>query len=774
MSIPRNRFPLVLWKHIFVLGSIFGLISSGCGSASSTKLAAPTDLKVQASGPKLLTITWNDNNNNEDGFKIERKVEGETFEVVATVLANVTSYRDNELAAQTYYYRVKAYNSSGDSDYSEEISYTIAEATISVPANLLAQSTQPGEISLSWTDNSDNEDGFTLQRKSANDAYSNIAQLTADVSSYTDTNLVNGETYYYQIKAFNQTQESEYSNEASATVIDEPAETVPAAPSRLSAKADSDSRITLTWRDNADNELGFKIERKTGAAAFTEIATVAANIRTYVNKTGLSASTNYTYRVMAYNSKGNSPYSNEVSAATESPPMQIPAAPSNLSASAISASQIKLSWSDNADNESLFKIERSIDGESFEQIATTNANVLTYSDSSLNASTKYTYRVRANNQAGDSDYSNLADATTNGSAVSIPEAPSSLQANSNSSSQITLSWTDNSNNEEKFLIERHIEGEDFAQIGMTTANAPTYVDTSLSSSTTYYYRIRANNTAGNSEYSAEASAQTLPAQQGTAIIIDHTTRKLDLIPAEWIQAAKSNLHIAYGHTSHGSQIITGIDGLVGFRDSGDLYAWRGIMDLRDTPFSDASDLGTPSEDDKVIPAWETATRNYLESYKDEIDVVMWSWCGQVSGATELGIELYIKAMNRLEGDYPNVKFVYMTGHLDGTGLTGNLHLRNEQIREYCRENGKILYDFADIETYDPDGVYYGNLSPNDNCDYRSNNQTLNWATQWQNSHEEGVDWYDCSAAHSQALNANLKAYAAWWLWARLAGWSGPQ
>ena len=63
-------------------------------------------------------------------------------------------------------------------------------------------------------------------------------------------------------------------------------------------------------------------------------------------------------------------------------------------------------------------------------------------------------------------------------------------------------------------------------------------------------------------------------------------------------------------------------------------------------------------------------------------------------------------MNGLENDYPNVRFVYMTGHLDGSGTSGNLNQRNEQIRNYCTTNGKTLYDFNDIESYDPDGNYY--------------------------------------------------------------------
>jgi hypothetical protein len=172
-------------------------------------------------------------------------------------------------------------------------------------------------------------------------------------------------------------------------------------------------------------------------------------------------------------------------------------------------------------------------------------------------------------------------------------------------------------------------------------------------------------------------------------------------------------------------------------------------------------------------AWATATRTYLDAHP-EVNVVIWSWCGEVSSANEADIELYLSLMECLEQDYPNVKFVYMTGHLDGSGETGNLNLRNQQIRDYCSANGKILYDFADIESYDPDGqTNYMPLLANDACDYDSDNDGLrdrNWATEWQNSHTLNVDWYDCASAHSQALNANQKAYAAWWLWAALVGW----
>lgn len=256
-----------------------------------------------------------------------------------------------------------------------------------------------------------------------------------------------------------------------------------------------------------------------------------------------------------------------------------------------------------------------------------------------------------------------------------------------------------------------------------------------------------------------------------------TESVLRSIPVSAINTAKNTLHIAYGHTSHGSQITNGMTGLVSFMNGqgyeNDLFSWNnggsgGALDLHD--YAMGGDVG-------YYPQWVNNTRTYLEdAANSEVNVIIWSWCGQVSGRTEQSmLDTYLSPMAQLEADYPNIIFVYMTGHLDGTGLTGNLHRRNEQIRDYCSANNKVLYDFEDIESYDPDSTYYGDKIPNDQCEYDSDDNGVrdaNWAINWQNSHVENTDWYSCGSAHSQPLNANRKAYAIWWLWARIAGWDG--
>ncbi len=275
------------------------------------------------------------------------------------------------------------------------------------------------------------------------------------------------------------------------------------------------------------------------------------------------------------------------------------------------------------------------------------------------------------------------------------------------------------------------------------------------------------------------------------IIIDHHYTDISAIPQEAITTARATLHIAYGHTSHGSQLVSGMTGLISYANAGgsglklptNIFSFNnggsgGALDLHDQAM--AGDVG-------YYPDWVNNTRTYLGAPDQatgrgtgtnaDVNVIIWSWCGQAASQTEATmISNYLTPMTQLEIDYPGIKFVYMTGHLDGTGAGGNLHTRNEQIRNYCRTNKKILYDFADIESFDPDGqVNYMLLKANDNCDYDSDgngSRDKNWAVEWQNSHKANEEWYTCSTAHSQSLNGNLKGFAAWHLWARLANWEG--
>jgi hypothetical protein len=275
---------------------------------------------------------------------------------------------------------------------------------------------------------------------------------------------------------------------------------------------------------------------------------------------------------------------------------------------------------------------------------------------------------------------------------------------------------------------------------------------------------------------ADGTAQpyTVTVSISASRTINHWNTDLSRIPASAIERARSSLHVAYGHTSHGSQLVDGMEGLDAFMGGTGLYTVSrsgeaGALDLRDGAFSGygADDLGNPS-----FTAWAAATRAYLLANTD-VNVAIWSWCGQTSWSTQGDIQTDMDLLSGLIVDFPSVSFVFMTGHLDGTGAQGNLNLRNQQVRDYCAARNFWLFDFADIESYDPDGVEYMTRYANDGCGYDSDGDgdaDANWATAWQNAHPG--EWYSCGSAHSEPLNANRKAYAAWYLWARLAGWGG--
>ncbi|MCL5011878.1 MAG: fibronectin type III domain-containing protein, partial [Patescibacteria group bacterium] len=255
----------------------------------------------------------------------------------------------------------------------------------------------------------------------------------------------------------------------------------PATPTGLSATAASQTQANLTWTDNATNETGYYVYR--GGVL---VATLGVNSTSY-NDTSLSCGTSYSYYVVAYNAGGTSAASNTASATTV---VCTPATPTGLSATPLTGcSQISLSWTDNATNETGYYVYR---GGAL--AATLAANSTSYTDGGLTGATSYSYFVRAYNAGGNAD-SNTASASTN-SCVSSPGSPSSgMTVGTVISTDLgrpmtSLSWSGSANG---FIVVRYNTTDGYHLV-IDTSGASAIDQTNIRCPATYTYYIYGYNT----------------------------------------------------------------------------------------------------------------------------------------------------------------------------------------------------------------------------------------------------------------------------------------
>jgi chitodextrinase len=361
----------------------------------------------------------------------------------------------------------------------------------SAPTALGATAQSPSSISLSWgAPNNGTADSYHVFR-----AGSEVGVVDGSTRTYLDTGLTDATAYTYTVKAVDLAgNASPDSNSASATTPDG---TAPAAPGNVNAGAVSASRIDVSWSASSDNVgvTGYQIFRDG-----TQIGT-AGGLATSYSDTGLNELTAYTYTVKATDAAGNVS-DPSASAGATTLDGTAPTAPGNLVATAVSGSEIDLSWSASSDNVGVsgYRIFRN-----GSQVGTVGGNTTTYNDTGLAATVQYTYTVRATDAAGNvSGDSNQASAKTLDTAA--PTAPTGLTATAPNASQVNLSWSPATDNVGVTGYQIFRGG---SQVGTVLA-VTTYTDSTVLGGTTYSYTVKAVDAANNVSPASTAAAVTTP------------------------------------------------------------------------------------------------------------------------------------------------------------------------------------------------------------------------------------------------------------------------
>lgn len=512
-----------------------------------------------------VTLAWTDKSL-ETGFTLQKQT-ASGWETVAAVAANTTNYAVSGLTPLTgYAFRIKADSVDSSSAWSDVLIAITQAAPPSTP-NLNTPSVTYDSVALSWSD-SDYEDHYVLEKQSGSlNIWRVIASPQAGELTFTDTNVVEGATYSYRIKAVNQLVASAYSNIRSATV---PVRPPPSAPQALTATPLSAQEVQITWNDVAD-ETGYRLERRTeDPGSWTVLTELPAGTTEY-HDTTVMEKTEYWYRIVAFNSVGDSDYSNEDSAvpanivsifSEDFDPGTDPAlwnsisggtatntgngfltsnalffssanirsaetAPLDLSLGGILEFKLRAGnqnvdgWNNSEGGENVV-LEYSADGATWKTLQTINTIYPAASswavfrvelpEDSLGNNVRLRWRQLSHSGSG-FDVWALDDIAVRAAAPEPPGTVPFIMAGGSSDQAVCILWID-APRASSYNLERAVQNGRWETIAALPAAQTYFIDTNLFPETTYFYRVQAVNAGGVSPYSFITTAVTLPQIDG--------------------------------------------------------------------------------------------------------------------------------------------------------------------------------------------------------------------------------------------------------------------
>ena len=445
---------------------------SGPSAVATAQLlpVAPTNFSVVDNSAFQVTLSWTDNANNETSYNVQRATDPSFTSPTSIQLpADSTTYTDSVPAdGTTYYYRLCASCDVGDSDSA----LASISTPVVAPTDFSASAINSNSISLSWTGLSYSATEYHVLRSTTlSFDLSTTVALDTTYTTYVDTGLVDGVTYYYCLCAVAPTAESDSVFASAQLAV--------SAPSNLVVTATS-GQTNLSWKDNSASETAYIVQESTNSL-FVPLTTITvdlnANTTTWSDPNVLDGM-NYYYRVWALGPSLN------VSATIQTNIITPTAAPTSFKATVAGTNGVSLSWLDNSTTETGYVLQRATNS-LFASSTTINlpAKTTGYTDSVLDG-TAYYYRVFAQGAVINSASANVTVSTA-------LIAPTSTAAAVASTTQINLTWSETSATATSMQVEQSIDGVTFTSIATLAASARSYSVTGLQPATKMYFRIRA-------------------------------------------------------------------------------------------------------------------------------------------------------------------------------------------------------------------------------------------------------------------------------------------
>lgn len=453
----------------------------------------PTALDATKVKEDSLVLKWTDTSKKELGFQIFRSGNnGKTWTKIGENNANDNTFDVKGLnEGKKYLFKVRA-ELAGDkfSEYSSNLSTFTAP---SAPTDTSAENEKSTAIDISWTGSSKNETGYRIERSTDGKKFKAIGTADAEDTSYRDNSSKAGIKYWYRVVALgNGGRESISSNLATITVLK--------APTNLTATAASATRINLSW-SAVTGATSYLLQRSINGNDWNDIKELS---KTSFADTNRSGGTRYFYRVMAQNGDTSSAFSSSAKATTR------PAAPDNVEIYNEFEGELSLTWDTVKGDSGGYVIERSTDGDQWEEIGEADSGFGAYDDMGLDEFTQYTYRVRAVGSSGMSAASDEVQETT------VLNAPTDLDYQMIDGTTINLSWSDNSSTEDGYIIEVSTDdGETWEEAMMVD---PDVTETELQGEPNVTYNLRVHAFKWNNEdhvQSADSDVVTVTPEGGS-------------------------------------------------------------------------------------------------------------------------------------------------------------------------------------------------------------------------------------------------------------------